>query len=197
MYRCIINSWLTLYNWTFYLTPLPHSYVSLGGLDAQNYIFKLWYGCWHNLDHFLAFHVEIGHIFLVTLEWCVSQDSSWDVLWMWEEDVSWWAPFCNWYNFLLITTCNMGFTFVLYPIIPNTCHILYKSCLESCILILDSIPSKKAIAPNCIFYVLKNLTTFIDLIWPAKPICRDSTQDCSQVQDCLQVLCRTKFQLDL
>ncbi len=119
--------------------------------------FKLWIGCWHNLDHFLAFHVEIGHIFLVTLEWSVSQDSTWDVLWMWGEDVSWWAPFCNWY-FLLITTCNMGFTFVCYPIIPNTCHILYKSCLESCILILDSIPSKKAIAPNCIFYVLKVLS---------------------------------------
>jgi hypothetical protein len=116
----------------------------------------LWNGCWHNLDHFLAFHVEIGHIFLVTLEWYMSQDSTWDVLWMWEEDVSWWAPFRNWY-FLLITTCNMGFTFVRYSIIPNTCHILYKSCLESCILILDSIPSKKAIAPNCIFYVLKVL----------------------------------------
>jgi hypothetical protein len=74
----------------------------------------LWNGCWHNLDHFLAFHVEIGHIFLVTLEWYVSQDSTWDVLWMWEEDVSWWAPFCNWY-FLLITTCNMGFTFFTIP----------------------------------------------------------------------------------
>lgn len=32
-----------------------------------------------------------------------------------------------------------------------------KHWLESCFLIPDSIPSKKAIAPNCIFYVLKVL----------------------------------------